>query len=67
MKTIKEHRIDKLWTQKKLAEEAHLNRLSIYRAESGAPINLLTFAAICKALGVSREDVSGVKISEKGA
>lgn len=49
---IRELRLEKEWTQARLAHEAGLNEKTIRRAEDGQPVWELTLARIANALGV---------------
>lgn len=65
MKTLKQLRLDQELTQQQLADRAKVSRRVVNRAEAGAPIMPLKFAAICRALGVSRDAVVGANVFEK--
>lgn len=47
---IKRKRLNKNWTQKKLAETAGLNRTTIGEIERGAPSGMITFIQVLRAL-----------------
>lgn len=64
MKTIRELRISAGLTQNELADKAAISYASISRAENGKPISKASLRHMCKALGVSERDVTGVAIIE---
>jgi len=52
---IKRKRLDKNWSQKKLAETAGLNRTTIGEIERGAPSGMITFIQVLRSLDVLEE------------
>lgn len=62
MLTLRELRVKRDWTQDELAGFAGVGPQTVWRAEAGRAINKKTARALCKALEVSLEDVSGLNL-----
>jgi DNA-binding XRE family transcriptional regulator len=53
MATLKQHRLQKVWTVRDLAREADVSQQSVVNGEAGKPLRLTTMRKMAEALDVS--------------
>lgn len=62
MQTLRVARMEKSLTAQVVAMRARISPNTLSRAEHGKPIRYTTFVTICAAIGVSPEEIIGVKL-----
>ena len=65
MPTIRELRVNKGLSQQALASKAGVAIGTVNRMEAGNPVSALAFHAVCAALDVSPDTVTGVVIANR--
>ena len=60
MPTLRELRVSRDISQRRLAELAGVSKLSVQHAEWGKPVQRTTIAKICTALDIQPSEISGV-------
>lgn len=60
--TIKEFRENQGLTVSELANKAGISQQTVYRIEAGQPVSRVYVAKVCRALGISIEEVESVNI-----